>query len=1443
MANEIDISVKIDSGRALRNLERIESVLAKLDKTLNIVNKIFNKTISSADKVSKKVNGAATSLKNYGASANKSSSSVKKLASSTDSATSKIGKLNTEARKSVGILSKFNAQLKTSAKGVGRGFLAGAIHNIINFALGISNAGSSFLGFRNALTVATGSVEEANTRMKFAIGLANHLKLNIVSVTKEYSRFVNSATLAGLAIDKANRYFKSFATAARVLNLNGMETSGMFLALEQMISKGFLSMEELRRQLGQYLPASMAIAAEAAGYTKDKIKDFYKAVAKGNMETLPFMAKFAKLIEERTGHLLPLALKKSSAAFQGFYNSIKMIQVTLGIALQTPLVKIAQALEIVTKWIGRALVGTSEFQKVIAVAFDNDTVQNANELGSSIENISTQAEKAKVSITEMAESMKFDKSEVGSSAIGVIGSVGIGALGLAGITKMMSLVKSFFGWVFAPLTSFIGKWGSVSKILLKTGAIIGTLQKAFMFLFASAGGLVTVFTAAAIGGYVYWKSLQRTVKSASKDIDMMEVKTRGAADAFSDYDIALEVIGETLDEVGGNQKLFNDELERSKSLSEQAGIAIAGIQPEMVALEMQIEATKQLITQFSKMENSDATVKSLTASLSSALGRMLDLQKTSGAISLSIKDSITKMRESAALMGDKGDGSGGVIEILKKTELRTQALNAARKMGIDVNSKAVRAIEIFISKGLKPEIGARKIIIKQIVEHEKYQKRLTNTRKKSTKVLKDNTAAIKDQIKNIQVEINGIGLAGKELEIYNLQKEIAAMYSKLLSSIQKDEASSLLELSILYSRGATLIAEFYIKKKKLIDDKAALEKMKKEAEAFNKIWEDFGKGIEDVFVDLFSGTFDSFKSFSDAIKDVFKNLLRDLIRMAIQNQIIIPVSMQQVGGVPGSGGGVSSMIGQNGSAIPGIGNFTGGFSSAFLGSAGSFVSGLGGSFFGGMGAGLGASAGGFGSAWAAFSQGLVSGTTAGFGMALGAAIPYIGWALAVLSAIGAFDDKEAASRFKILPGGKTRNDKGFSTIRKDFGSEVYKGSINDPSNRSIINVNSIFGTMGAGIQHVGKDEQIPDAEAQQYLDAMITLFSQLAKIDKAIADAYDLSDEAIDKIKEATEGMGDITKKWKSPNIGDYIVDRYKIVFSEIGGLSEKLFNDMTTAGMTAEQAIAALTATFQLDSVLESLTTVGDSVEEIWANMNMTQIELLTEQESKIYELADAYDGSVSSANALISALAAQQQATIKLLIDIKKFKEEAGKGFSNLREKILTDLMDDRQKYSYYKEQLDSISALIATTTDFEKLQSLNNQFMDYANKAWALQLKQGPEAAGSAQQDWLDYLDKEQVLLNDQLLKAEEQAKKQAKDIADAVSQTLMDTVVPALTDAAGDVSDAGNTMNNAANTIFNAGGLMIEAASDMKYAASNQNVNVTFDGTGLGDYFSPPAIGAG
>ena len=129
-----------------------------------------------------------------------------------------------------------------------------------------------------------------------------------------------------------------------------------------MISKGKVSMEELRRQLGNALPGAMQIAAKAMGVTSEQLQDM---LSKG-IASEGFVKKFAATLHEEYGQKATQSAHTLRAELERLGNAIFFLQTALldGDNMQG----VADAIREITKLISSPvfLNGLNTIGKVVA---------------------------------------------------------------------------------------------------------------------------------------------------------------------------------------------------------------------------------------------------------------------------------------------------------------------------------------------------------------------------------------------------------------------------------------------------------------------------------------------------------------------------------------------------------------------------------------------------------------------------------------------------------------------------------------------------------------------------------------------------------------------------------------------------------------------------------------------------------------------------------------------------------------------------------------------------------------------------------------------------------------------------------------------------------------------------------------------------------------------
>lgn len=200
---------------------------------------------------------------------------------------------------------------------------------------------AKFQSFDNAIKTASGSAAAGQKNLAFLNEQVDKLGLDINAAYAGYKTF--SGALMGTALegDRANTVFRQVSEAATVMGLSGEQTEGAFLALGQMMSKGTVSAEELRGQLGERIPGAFQIAARAMGVTTMQLGEMMKA---GEVISEDFLPKFGAELERTFGGKVSSSTNSLQANLNRLDASWERLKVTLGTAVLPTIIKVTNAL-------------------------------------------------------------------------------------------------------------------------------------------------------------------------------------------------------------------------------------------------------------------------------------------------------------------------------------------------------------------------------------------------------------------------------------------------------------------------------------------------------------------------------------------------------------------------------------------------------------------------------------------------------------------------------------------------------------------------------------------------------------------------------------------------------------------------------------------------------------------------------------------------------------------------------------------------------------------------------------------------------------------------------------------------------------------------------------------------------------------------------------------
>jgi tape measure domain-containing protein len=259
-------------------------------------------------------------------------------------------------------VSKFETKMRsaqTTASNLGSAIgIAFGTAGIIAFGKSVFDVTREVGSLKIGLDMISGG--QGQETFEYLTEFSNKLGLNLQSAAQGYKTIGAAAKGTELEGQSVRTIFESMSEASAVFGLSAEQTEGALMAVSQMISKGKVSAEELRGQLGERMPGAFQVAARAMGVTTQKLDDM---LVKGELIATDFLPKFANQLRTEVSGGLPAAMTSLNAEFARSQNQIFMLQEKIGRDL--------------TPAFAAILSGVSSFIDVMRSAWDW-TVRNAD---------------------------------------------------------------------------------------------------------------------------------------------------------------------------------------------------------------------------------------------------------------------------------------------------------------------------------------------------------------------------------------------------------------------------------------------------------------------------------------------------------------------------------------------------------------------------------------------------------------------------------------------------------------------------------------------------------------------------------------------------------------------------------------------------------------------------------------------------------------------------------------------------------------------------------------------------------------------------------------------------------------------------------------------------------------------------------------------------------
>ena len=524
--------------------------------------------------------------------------------------------------------------------------------------------------------------------------------LSVRDLSDGFIRFSAAANSSGISLQNANALFIAVSKAAGQLGLSGDNVTGTLEALGQMASKGVVSMEELRQQLGDRLPGAMAIAAKGLGVTQDQL---VKMVESGSLATKVFFPAFEKGLNET----FTSGEKKIEGFIQGWNRLINAIVKTAQAASETSVfTKLGQVFDFVAERIGFVV-------KAVELLVARFAILKVVELATSFLGLGNAASKAAGDIATKAAAVEKDTIAAGANTVATgtntaAITANTTATGLSTAAKAQNAAAwTAIGSALAATTpAIVGGAGSLQKAgeaATSATASKGLLVGAMGLLGAASTRLVG-FLGGPIGALI---TLALYGKEAGIVIGETAAKMLGWGKALEDNEKKIAAIAEAERKLAEQRRAAANEQDIASAKAataaanavKQSELAVASAIAEVKAAQQKYAAVQDLIKiQGQDKESQEALLKAAEDILAANVKELAAKEKF-----------VENTKKQIEIIDQVRDANGNLTQGQKEQIEKLEELANKRKSEADEQRETIRQAEI--------EVASRKLVTESLKDN------------------------------------------------------------------------------------------------------------------------------------------------------------------------------------------------------------------------------------------------------------------------------------------------------------------------------------------------------------------------------------------------------------------------------------------------------------------------------------------------------------------------------------------------------------------------------------------------------------------------------------------------------------------------------------------------------------------------------------------------------
>jgi tape measure domain-containing protein len=227
-------------------------------------------------------------------------------------------------------MKRLGKSLRSVARSMKLFIAAFAANQLRRLASDAIEVAAAFDSIDARLLAVFGSQKAANQEFQFVNDIATKLGFSLRQTATDYSKLAAAAEGSRLEGEGVRDLFLGAAQAARVMGLNTQSASAIFTALEQIMSRGVVAAEEVRRQMGNQLPKAFIIASRAMDMTT---AEFDKLLRTGTLLAEDFLPRLGQQLQKEFGEAAEDASTRFAASQGRIQVAVEKLQAAFALGL------------------------------------------------------------------------------------------------------------------------------------------------------------------------------------------------------------------------------------------------------------------------------------------------------------------------------------------------------------------------------------------------------------------------------------------------------------------------------------------------------------------------------------------------------------------------------------------------------------------------------------------------------------------------------------------------------------------------------------------------------------------------------------------------------------------------------------------------------------------------------------------------------------------------------------------------------------------------------------------------------------------------------------------------------------------------------------------------------------------------------------------------------